>query len=53
MNLEHRECPRCQRKGLIVLEGPELEPICLDCLKKLDPVRWSILSRIADRRKPQ
>lgn len=51
--LQPRPCPRCGREGLTVLEGPDLEAICIACLEKVDPVRAAVLKKIAGQRGDQ
>lgn len=46
-----KPCPHCGQTELVVLEGPDLEPICIDCLAKIDPARAAVLARIKDLRK--
>ncbi|MGE0489264.1 MAG: hypothetical protein AB7S38_08635 [Vulcanimicrobiota bacterium] len=53
MNIESRACLVCGQQGLTVLEGPELEPICLECLRKADPAKAAVLERIFQSRGPQ
>lgn len=46
------KCGQMRTSSDLVYEGPELEPICYDCLRQLDPARASLLEKIQQQRRP-
>lgn len=51
-SIQPRPCSKCgQTKDLTILQGAEMEAICLDCLSRIDPAQAAILKTIQDRRK--
>ena len=36
----------------LIYEGPDLEAICLDCLRQMDPGRAAVLEKINQQRRP-
>lgn len=45
------QCNQLRASDHLMYQGPELEPICLECLEQLDPARAQILKRIQEKRK--
>jgi len=45
-----RQCNQLRASDALMYEGPELEPICLECLEQLDPARAQLLKTIQARR---
>jgi hypothetical protein len=45
-----RQCGQLYTTDQLIYQGEDLEPICLPCLRQIDPVRAQILANIPRRR---
>ncbi|MBT9582240.1 hypothetical protein IV102_02755 [bacterium] len=45
------QCGQLTPSSDLLYEGPELEPICLACLRQLDPARAQLLETIQQQRR--
>jgi len=45
------KCGQLRSSSDLIYEGPELQPICLDCMRQLDPARAAILEKINQQRR--
>ena len=45
------KCGQMRSSSDLIYEGPELEPICLDCMRQLDPARAALLEKINQQRR--
>ena len=47
------KCGQLRPGSDLIYEGPDLEAICLDCLRQMDPGRAAILEKISQQRRPR
>jgi hypothetical protein len=46
------KCGQLRSSNQLVYEGPDLEAVCFDCLRQLDPARAALLEKIHQQRRP-
>ena len=45
------KCGQLRSSSDLIYEGPELQPICLDCMRQMDPALAAILEKINQQRR--